>query len=227
MANCNTTELLAEARQLSGLSEKQLDMAVAVLLQRWSENTDTASELLLEAKCFQCLSKKQLLIALAQLLCRMMDTTPPTPVFSYEPSSASVDWTYADLVPHNAVDLEEFYAVADLATVFHLDLSSSGITSISNLSLLPLLEALYATSNPLTSVDVSGCMSLTSVYMNINSLTPITASEILCSLDVNGLNGALVDLRSNGFPAPTAVPTAAGLVCAANLTAKGWAVSHD
>ena len=69
MATCNATELLAEAKCLMCLSEKQLDLVTMQLMREWTGDTSTPNQLMNDARCFNCLDTKQLDMAQAQLLC--------------------------------------------------------------------------------------------------------------------------------------------------------------
>ena len=191
MANCNATTLLAEARQLSGLSEKQLDMAVVVLLQRWSENTDTASELLLEARCFQCLNKKQLLIAWAQLLCRTVESDTP---FSYQPESATVSWV--DENGSFSGTLSQLKSTADIDSITSITFPNGDVTSVSYLSALPVLSVLNISGNPIDSLDLSGCGTLTQLLgqncqlagaLDLSPCTNLTTVRLSDNTSLTGL----------------------------------------
>ena len=198
MANCNATTLLAEARQLSGLSEKQLDMAVAVLLKRWFENTETASELLLQAKCFQCLSKKQLLIAWAQLLCR---TVEPDTLFSYQPESAIVSWV--DDNGSFSGTLSQLKSTADIGSITSITFPNGDVTSVSYLSALPVLSVLNISGNPIDSFDLSGCGSLTQLFganCQLAGTLDLTSCPTLIDVYVNG-NAGVTGITLTGLAA--------------------------
>jgi hypothetical protein len=69
MASCDVNALLVSARCFMCLSEKQLDMVTAQLMQQWAGNTQTANELLSDARCMNCLDTKQIDLIQTQLLC--------------------------------------------------------------------------------------------------------------------------------------------------------------
>ena len=69
MATCNVTELLADAKCLMCLSEKQLDLVTMQLIREWGGDTSTPGQLLNDARCLNCLDTKQIDLATVQLLC--------------------------------------------------------------------------------------------------------------------------------------------------------------
>ena len=236
MANCNATELLAEARHLSGLSEKQLDMAVVVLLRRWTSNTETASHVLWHARRFQGLNRKQLLIAWAQLLCRAIDTDPPTTCsFSYIPASSTITWQDAG-VPQSG-NLSFFTSNADIPSVWNVTLNGQGITSAACLSGLISLRQIDLSNNLISSVDIDGCSSLLFLdcYLNpnITGLSLIGATA-LTSVNCAGCSIAgpvdvsvcpaitFLDCSGNGMLSASVDTTLASLVTA-NVAGAGIA----
>lgn len=119
----------------------------------------------------------------------------------YVPATAITNWV--DGTGPHAGDLQTFLDNANVASVTSIDISAQGIGTLTGIGDYPLL----------TTVDVSG-----------NNLDSDTVSQVLCDLDAVGNINGTVDVSGQ---TPPAVPTAAGLICAANLVAKGWTVTYD
>jgi len=75
--------------------------------------------------------------------------------------------------------------------------------------------------NELTSLIITGCIGLDTLSASDNHLSAEMVTSVLQVLDAGGNTGGTVDLSGN------AIPTAAGITAASNLTGKGWTVTID
>ena len=101
--------------------------------------------------------------------------TPVVPAFTYAPATAIITWTDINGAGQNG-NLAFFNAHANIASVSNVNLNAQGLTSISGLSLLPLLANLNANSNTISTVDLSGCAALVNVDLGSDSMTTLNLS---------------------------------------------------
>lgn len=164
--------------------------------------------------CCQADEDQRLLWKIASMLQSETPTPPeppvPPPEFYWEPASASISWQ--DSGGFKTGNLAAFKATAIVSDVGEIYASSAGVTDFHNLNLLPALYFLACDDNPLTALDVTGCVSLVAldcflcpVLANIiglptcASLAVIDASSnpSLLALDVHGLLSLLNAVVSN------------------------------
>lgn len=101
----------------------------------------------------------------------------PISFFAYTPITASISWHETVAGTKTATSLSGFYTKYISSNVDSINLSNKGITSISNLSSLPNLLTLIASTNPaITSVDFTGCTKLKNVQLSTSGLTTIDIS---------------------------------------------------
>lgn len=104
-------------------------------------------------------------------------------------------------------------------------LDCSSCINLASLDVSPCvnISSLSAGGNvTLTGATITGCTLLVAIDFSFCSFAQAAVDAVLCTTDTNGaLNGTL-DITFN------TAPSAAGLVCSANLDpGKGWTVSHD
>lgn len=81
------------------------------------------------------------------------------------------------------------------------------------------LTSLQAYTNALTSVDLTGCDSLTSILLHQNSLNQAAVDAILAEAESWGTSSRTLNLGGNN------APSAAGLADKATLEGRGWTVT--
>lgn len=123
------------------------------------------------------------------------------------------------------------YLTLSNATVREIDLSDDTVIELLNafdvgcqgLNVVgaSALASLSVADNQLTTVDLTGCNSLISVFLNTNALTESAVDGVLAHLDAAGLEDGEVDLSGGS----NSIPSAAGLTSKSNLEGKGWTVT--
>ena len=123
---------------------------------------------------------------------------PPVIPFSFSPSVGGFPWR--DKNGNYNTTLAIFQATADMGSVFYIDLSNHGLTSIVGLGSLPSLQVFYAQNNSLTTLDLSGNPALVTFLCYNNSLSSLNigTSTNLTTLFLYQ-NLALSDFTLNGF----------------------------
>ena len=112
-------------------------------------------------------------------------TPPAPPPVVFAPATATINWNDARGSGRSG-NMAYFNANADLASVSIIDLAFQSLTSISNLSSMPGLSQLDVSGNSLTSLDVTGCLHLTSLNCDSNALTSLDVTHnpltfLICS----------------------------------------------
>jgi hypothetical protein len=153
--------------------------------------------------------------------------TALVPGLFYSPATATIFWT--DKNGRLSGDLAHFNATADLVTVSSIDVDGQGLTSLSNLNVLPALTYIDCDSNSLTYLDVSGNPLLTTLICSYNALPAYAVNTILSGLVANGKTGGAVDTVNQ---TPSAIPSHGppdGIAAAAALRAETpvWTVTTD
>lgn len=69
MATCNVPALIAEAKCLLPLTEKELDLVIVQLTREWAGDSSTPQQLLSDGKCIAALETKPIELINVQLLC--------------------------------------------------------------------------------------------------------------------------------------------------------------
>ena len=109
-------------------------------------------------------------------------------------------------------DLATFQATADYATVTSMVFGGTGLlTSLTGLSGLPTLATLDCNTNALTTLDLTGCGALTSLYcyscgitgtLDVSPCTALTilycADNVMLTAGVDGTLAALVTANLTG-----------------------------
>ena len=75
--------------------------------------------------------------------------------------------------------------------------------------------------NELTSITITGCVSLTALNLSDNHLNSAAVDGVLSTLNSLGRSGGTVDVSGNATPGPS------GLSAAAALIGKSWTVTRD
>lgn len=127
-----------------------------------------------------------------------------------------------DLEAINAGLIGAGLTIGGIASVQTIDCDGCpGLTSLDVSGCIGLLK-LFSYSCSLTSLNVTGCSSLVDIDTSFNSLNQAAVDTVLCQTDVNGAINGVLNISNNS------VPSAAGLLCSANLDpGKGWTVTHD
>jgi len=159
-----------------------------------------------------------------------------------------MNWT--DVNGSQTGNLAFFDAHADLASVSFVDIGGQSITALSGLAALPALTHLECSSDPLTTLDISGNPLLTEVHANGTSLTAldISANPLLTTVDLQACNlttaavntilaqlvtfgrtGGTVYLQAQTSFAPPSAGPPDGIAAAAALLAESppWMVNTD
>lgn len=135
------------------------------------------------------------------LLCSWANgSNPPSNLFSYTPSTATINWT--DTNGSQSGNLAFFNAHADKPSVSDVSLDTQGITSISNLSDLPALQTLSVGGNPgLATFSLAGCTAMVSINGVGNGFTTLDLSPCINLHDFDLSNGTLSGLNLTGLTA--------------------------
>jgi len=104
-----------------------------------------------------------------------------------------------------------------------LDVDQCNLPSlnVSGLDNLFLVDA-WGNEN-MTTIDITGCISLIELYLDSCALTQQSVDHVLSELDDQGNTGGYLDISDAG----NAYPSPAGMVSLANLEGKGWTISYN
>jgi len=143
------------------------------------------------------------------LLCQIANKNAIPQTVLWSPASAVASWT--DSGGGHAGNLQTFLATASMATVTSLSIIGKGLTSISNLQLLPALTDINVSNNSIVSLDVHGMTALETITANINQLASVNVSGCtsLGSLNINDNSVASINLSG--------LVNLSKLACSANL----------
>ena len=231
-------------------------------------NCDPA-ELASLSRCY-CFGSKWRSV-LAYIYCQWANNlTPPVVPFSWVPATNAITWT--DTNGTFAGDVATFQATADIGSVTFIQFPPA-VTSFEGASSLPMLDtfvqvnggliqadlsncanltvlAVYG-GNVLTSVNIAGCVSLSTIRTSGNppfsallgfadcillddinmffcDLPVLTVNSLLSQLVANGITGGTVKLNGGTNAAPTVGPPD-GIAAATALLAEvpAWSVTTN
>ena len=149
-----------------------------------------------------------------------LDTSnaPPAEQVTWDPPNVSANWT--DGGGAHTGDMATFNAIADLGTVTSFTITGEGITSISNLDLMPSLQTLNLSGNNLTAVDLSGLIALADLFLANNDFVTLdlnNGSSGYSSVDISGCT-ALTTLSATTVTSVSGDFTGSGCVSLTALT---------
>ena len=82
--------------------------------------------------------------------------------FSFTPDTSTITWTDTNGTGQTG-NLAAFQATADIDTVTDISLVGQSITALDYLSDLPALETIDIQTNPIVTIDLTGCVTLTAI----------------------------------------------------------------
>lgn len=158
--------------------------------------------LLQAAACYRCIPKPVMQSTLISLLCHWANNLTPARRVYWVPNTVGCSWQDSGGL-HFGANLADFLANADDPTVTDLRVSDITVTEIGNLDTLPMLSVLTITDCPMTSIDLSGCLSLTFLICNGTGLLSLDVSNHLLLQSVVCDNSRLLTLNCSGCTALT------------------------
>lgn len=155
------------------------------------------SVLMQRAACYRCVADQGWSI-LIYLACALVQKKRPNLRFAYTPASAIVTWDDAFGLGQTG-NLAQFHATADIPTVNQIQMSGTGINTITGLSTLPALAALDVSGNNLTALDLTGCTALMVLYCGINPMVSLDVRPATNLTQLSAQNGFLTTLNVSGL----------------------------